>query len=181
MHASPCLAQNVLHVPPLSPTLTRAEHRPHTGPLYPVQSGGEQPSAKENRMAIVFSAIRKQCEVAKLVSNSIMGQGAVGSSHTMMPYIAVTYTAMTYIDIVSVGQRVVRCSRIKKTISCSSRSVPVWENNQFVLKIRRTTQALGILLFSPRKSTISEVRRGWPGFGFSQIEKCIGRGGNNVM
>ena len=40
----------------------------------------------------------------------------------------------------------------------------VWENNQFVLKIRRTTQALGILLFSALKSTISEVRRGWPGF-----------------
>ena len=35
----------------------------------------------------------------------------------------------------------------------------VWENNQFVLKIRRTTRALGILLFSPRKSTIFEMRQ----------------------
>ena len=35
----------------------------------------------------------------------------------------------------------------------------VWENNQFVLKIRRTTQPLGILLLTPRKSTISEARQ----------------------
>ena len=33
------------------------------------------------------SAIRKQCEVAKANSNSMMGQGAVGGSHTMMAYI----------------------------------------------------------------------------------------------
>ena len=33
----------------------------------------------------------------------------------------------------------------------------MWENNHFVLKIRRTTNALGILLFSPLKSTILET------------------------
>ena len=50
----------------------------------------------------------------------------------------------------------------------------VWENNQFVLKIRRTTHALGILLFSSPESWVLGSKQ-WAYF--PQIQKWIGRCG----
>ena len=75
-------------------------------------------------------------------SRSYVVMAFTGMAFTGMAFIGMAYIVMAYIVMAYIPQR-----------------PRVWENNQFVLKIRRTTQALGILLFSIEKSTIFRARQ----------------------